>query len=113
MSDILLDVKMDENVMEIDVDTNENVMEIDVNTDENVMEVELVFQEGISVNGTDDYEKLKNLPKLDGRIIIGNINELDPNVPGYVKDGKAVNEDNVGTIGVLDVKRIWDSVFNK
>ena len=61
----------------------------------------------------ENYEKLKNLPKLDGRTIIGNIKELDPIVPGYVKDGKAVNEDNVGTIGVLDVKRIWDSVFNK
>ena len=32
------------------------------------------------VGGTCDYEKLENLPELDGRTIIGNINEEDPTV---------------------------------
>ena len=35
---------------------------------------------------TDDYEKLQNLPELDGRTIIGNVNELDPTVPGWAKE---------------------------
>ena len=30
--------------------------------------------------GTQDYEKLENLPSLDGRTIIKNINEQDPPV---------------------------------
>ena len=30
--------------------------------------------------GTQDYEKLENLPSLDGRTIIKNINEQDPTV---------------------------------
>nr|DAU25351.1 MAG TPA: hypothetical protein [Caudoviricetes sp.] len=32
-----------------------------------------------------DYNKLKNLPKLDGRPIIGDIPELDPTVPDWAK----------------------------
>lgn len=88
-------------------------MNLDVTMDTNAVELEVELQETVNLGGTDDYEKLKNLPTLNGSKIIGNMNEIDPTVPGYVKDGKAVNEDNVGTIGVLDVKRIWDSVFNK
>ena len=88
-------------------------MNLDVTMDANVLEIEVELQETVNLGGTDDYEKLKNLPTLNGSKIIGDMNEIDPTVPGYVKDGKAVNEDNVGTIGVLDVKRIWDSVFNK
>ena len=32
------------------------------------------------VGGTRDYEKLENLPKLDGQTIIGNMQEKDPTV---------------------------------
>lgn len=102
MSDINLDVTMDYNTLELDVTVKDNAEELDVK-----------FQEVVNIGGTNDYEKLKNLPSLNGSKIIGNVDEIDPTVPGYVKEGKAVNEDNVGTIGILDVKRIWDSVFNK
>ena len=88
-------------------------MNIDVTMDTNAVELEVELQETINLGGTDDYEKLKNLPTLNGSKIIGDMNEVDPTVPRYVKEGKAVNEDNVGIIGVLDVKRIWDSVFSK
>ena len=88
-------------------------MNLDVTIDTNAVELEVKLQETVNLGGTYDHEKLKNLPTLNGSKIIGDMNEIDPTVPGYVKDGKAVNEDNVGTIGVLDVKRIWDSVFNK
>lgn len=88
-------------------------MNLDVTMDANIMELEVELQEVVNLGGTTDYEKLKNLPSLNGTKIIGNMAEIDPTVPGYVKEGKAVNEENVGTIGILDVKRIWDSVFNK
>ena len=88
-------------------------MNLDVTMNNNAVELEVELQETVNLGGTDDYEKLKNLPTLNGYKIIGDMNEIDPTVPGYVKEGKAVNEENVGTIGVLDVKRIWDSVFNK
>lgn len=88
-------------------------MNLDIIMDTNAVELQVELQETVNLGGTNDYEKLKNLPTLNGSKIIGDMNEVDPTVPGYVKDGKAVNEDNVGTIGVLDVKRIWDSVFNK
>lgn len=86
---------------------------LDVTMDKNTMELEVELQEFINLGGTTDYEKLQNLPSLNGVKIIGNMDEIDPTVPGYVKEGKAVNEENVGTIGILDVKRIWDLVFNK
>ena len=88
-------------------------MNLDVTMDANIMELDVTLQEVVNLGGTTDYEKLQNLPSLNGVKIIGNMAEIDPTVPGYVKEGKAVNEENVGTIGILDVKRIWDSVFNK
>lgn len=88
-------------------------MNLDVTIDANIMELDVTLQEVVNLVGNTDYEKLQNLPSLNGVKIIGNMAEIDPTVPSYVKEGKAVNEDNIGTIGVLDVKRIWDSVFNK
>lgn len=60
---------------------------------------------------TNDYEKLKNLPKLNGLTIIGDMTETDPTVPEYVKNGYAVNKEDVETIGIVDVKKLWDSIF--
>lgn len=36
-------------------------------------------------SGTDDYEKLKNLPRLNGEPIIGDVSERDPTVPDWAK----------------------------
>lgn len=33
----------------------------------------------------DDYEKLKNLPSLNGEVIKGEMNEIDPTVPDWAK----------------------------
>ncbi len=61
--------------------------------------------------GTDDYEKLKNKPKLNGVEMIGNVQETDPTVPAWAKEAnkptytpeeiKAVSEDSVITIEEL------------
>lgn len=55
-------------------------------------------------SGTDSYKKLKDLPTLNGRKIIDNIDEEDPTVPKWAKEKtkptytaeelNAVNEDN-------------------
>ena len=39
----------------------------------------ILAEEG-AVGGTTDYTKLRNLPTLDGRTIIGDVSEQDPTV---------------------------------
>lgn len=64
----------------------------------------------------DDYEKLKNLPLLDGVTIKGNINERDPTVPDWAKEKSkpAYTADEVGAIGSADAMSIKeiDQIFN-
>ena len=66
-----------------------------------------------------DYEKLKNLPELDGRKIIGNIPEQDPTVPMWAKseskpiytaeEVNAVNRDDEITLEELN--EIFEGIF--
>lgn len=63
------------------------------------------------IDGTNNYNDLRNKPSINGTTLVGNYNEIDPTVPEYVKNGKAVNEDNIESIGILEVKSIWDSIF--
>lgn len=60
--------------------------------------VELDPSDNIFVDA--DYKKLKNLPKLDGRPIIGDIPELDPTVPAWAKTPTKpeYNAEEVGAI---------------
>lgn len=60
--------------------------------------VELDPSDNIFVDA--DYKKLKNLPKLDGRPIIGDIPELDPTVPDWAKTPTKpeYNAEEVGAI---------------
>lgn len=63
-------------------------------------------------SGTDDYEKLKNLPRLNGKKIIGNIPECDPTVPDWAKNPEkphytaeelgAVNSEDAITLTEID-----------
>ena len=62
-----------------------------------------------------DYNKLKHLPKLDGRPIIGDIPELDPTVPAWAKKptkpeykAEEVGAIPEGTIRVLDDGAFWE-----
>lgn len=61
----------------------------------------------------DDYEKLKNLPLLDGRKIIGNMQERDPTVPEWAKKQSkptytAKEVDAIGTSDVMSLEEIDD-----
>lgn len=67
-------------------------------------------------SGTDDYEKLNNIPTLNGLPIIGNINECDPTVPEWAKQERkpsysasevnAVDVDAV--ISIEDLARLFE-----
>ena len=37
------------------------------------------------IDGIDDYNQLKNLPKINNTTLIGNYNEIDPTVPNWAK----------------------------
>lgn len=62
-----------------------------------------------------NYNELLNLPKLDGRLIIGDIPELDPTVPAWAKKptkpeykAEEVGAIPEGTILVLDDGAFWE-----
>ena len=64
-----------------------------------------------------DYNKLKHLPKLDGRPIIGDIPELDPTVPAWAKapTKPEYTAEDVGAVptgavlGAADLEYMWDT----
>ena len=58
------------NVVELEVE--ENDPELDLDIDENDSELELEVEGTFSGGGTNDYEKLKNLPSINGEKLIGN-----------------------------------------
>lgn len=75
--------------------------------------VELDASDNIFVDA--DYNKLKHLPKLDGRPIIGDIPELDPTVPAWAKaptkpeyKAEEVGAIPEGAIRVLDNGDFWE-----
>lgn len=79
--------------------------------------VELDASDNIFVDA--DYNKLKNLPKLDGRPIIGDIPELDPTVPAWAKsptkpdyNAEEVGAIPEGSIRVLDDGAFWEMLEN-
>lgn len=79
--------------------------------------IEMEASDNIFVDA--DYNNLKNLPKLDGRPIIGDIPELDPTVPAWAKtptkpvysaeDVGAIPE---GAIRVLGDGDFWEMLEN-
>lgn len=72
-------------------------------------EIDATVEKDEEINGimeanivaSDDYERLKNLPKLDGRVIKGDIPELDPTVPNWAKE-KNKPEYNAEEIGAVN-----------
>ena len=58
------------------------MLEVDVETKDKV-QFEIEVHEG--ANGVSDYNKLKNIPTLDGIPIMGDMRERDPTVPEWAK----------------------------
>ena len=61
--------------------------------------------EHISEVVTNDYEKLKNKPKINNTELIGNYNEIDPTVPNWAKDEEPEE------MSIADIYDVWHSVF--
>lgn len=72
------------------------------------------------VEGTNDYNKLKNKPKLNGNEIIGEVEEIDPTVPLWAKaetrpvytpeDIGAMAEGSVTSVSTNELDEIWNSL---
>ena len=82
--------------------------------------VDMAADDRMIVNvGTSDYEQLKNLPKLDGRPIVGDIPEQDPTVPEWAKsptkpeytaeDVGAMPEGAITVLDGGDFEEMWES----
>lgn len=67
----------------VEVDITED---IDVHI-ENENDISADVEESINTQvGGNDYEKLRNKPQLNGKTIIGNMEEIDPTVPSWAKE---------------------------
>ena len=72
------------------------------------------------VEGTSDYNKLKNKPRLNGNEIIGEVEEIDPTVPTWAKsetrpvytpeDIGAMAEGSVTSVSTNELDEIWNSL---
>ena len=72
------------------------------------------------VEGTSDYNKLKNKPKLNGNEIIGEVEEIDPTVPLWAKaetrpvytpeDVGAMAEGSVTSVSITELDELWNSL---
>lgn len=72
------------------------------------------------VEGTSDYNKLKNKPKLNGNEIIGEVEEIDPTVPLWAKaetrpvytpeDVGAMAEGSVTNVSTTELDKLWNSL---
>lgn len=72
------------------------------------------------VEGTSDYNKLKNKPKLNGNEIIGEVEEIDPTVPTWAKaetrpvytpeDVGAMAEGSVTFVSTTEIDELWNSI---
>lgn len=70
-------------------------------SDDSSINIGLSVQEQIQPVIANNYEQLINKPSLDGREIVGNINELDPTVPTWAKQDTKPNY-NFGEIEDVD-----------
>ena len=97
---------------------NSTNLNMDVSTSDTEITTEI---KNIYSHASDDYEKLNNLPSLDGRKIIGNIKELDPTVPNWAKQESkptytasevgAVDDENALSLSEID--EIFNGLFNE
>lgn len=82
----------------MDIDDDDQI-EMDLSEDEDIsMETDEVIQAG----STDNYEDLKNLPKINNNTVIGNKNG---NLLGLIN-----SED---TLGLQEIDRMFEAVFGQ
>lgn len=68
----------------------------------------------IEKQGTDNYEELKNLPKLNGEVFIGDKNEIDPTVPLWAKSNAKPSykpeEVGIESISLQEIDKLFNSL---
>lgn len=68
----------------------------------------------IDNKGTDNYEELKNLPKLNGEVLIGDKNEIDPTVSLWaksnVKPSYKPEEVGIESISLEEIDKLFNSL---
>lgn len=92
-------------------------LQIEINEDKETLTLGLDEK---FVEGTNDYNKLKNKPKLNGNEIIGEVEEIDPTVPTWAKaetrpiytpeDIGAMAEGSVTSISTTELDELWISL---
>jgi hypothetical protein len=89
----------------------ETSAELSVSAGEEIYTEKVIVEK---LGGTTDYEKLSNLPSLDGTKIIGNVKERDPTVPLWAKStSKPVytpDEIEMKPIALTDLEALFNNL---
>ena len=103
--------------IQMDIKDESDKLQIGINEDKE--SISLGFDEKF-VAGTNDYNKLKNKPKLNGNEIIGEVEEIDPTVPTWAKaetrpvytseDVGAMAEGSVTSVSTTELDELWNSL---
>ena len=96
------------------------MQDIQMNIQDESDKLQIEISDEKFVEGTSDYNKLKNKPKLNGNEIIGEVEEIDPTVPTWAKaetrpvytpeDVGAMAEGSVTSISTTELDELWNSL---
>lgn len=96
------------------------IQDIQMNIQDESDKLQIEILDEKFVEGTSDYNKLKNKPKLNGNEIIGEVEEIDPTVPTWAKaetrpvytpeDIGAMAEGSVTSVSTTELYELWNSV---
>lgn len=96
------------------------MQDIQMNIQDESDKLQIEISDEKFVEGTSDYNKLKNKPKLNGNEIIGEVEEIDPTVPTWAKaetrpvytpeDIGAMAEGSVTSVSTTELDELWNSI---
>lgn len=96
------------------------MQDIQMNIQDESDKLQIEISDEKFVEGTRDYNKLKNKPKLNGNEIIGEVEEIDPTVPTWAKaetrpvytpeDVGAMAEGSVTSVSTTELDELWNSL---
>lgn len=96
------------------------MQDIQMNIQDESDKLQIEISDEKFVEGTSDYNKLENKPKLNGNEIIGEVEEIDPTVPTWAKaetrpvytpeDVGAMAEGSVTSVSTTELDELWNSL---
>lgn len=105
------------NDIQMNIQDESDKLQIEINEDKELISLGLDEK---FIEGTNDYNKLKNKPKLNGNEIIGEVEEIDPTVPLWAKtetrpvytpeDVGAMAEGSVTSVSIEELDELWNSL---